>query len=159
MNILIFLSVAIATYYLMSIVQAVLHRDFGHRKRIRAVFIGHAIGHHGQYNRNNLRTESYVDLETNAVGYYGIPIVIIGLAVYLLFGPLVMAAHVVGVVFTFRWNLYLHEHYHLTETYLERFAWFREKRRLHYIHHQDARYNFAVVEFWVDNLMGTRKEA
>jgi len=70
MGILIFLAVAVASYYVMSIIQTVLHKDFGHRRRIRAVFSAHAIGHH-----------------------------------------------------------------------------------------EDARYNFAVVEFWIDNLMGTRKEA
>jgi len=47
MNILIFLGVTIASYYLMTIVQTVLHRDYGHKKRIKAVFAAHAIGHHG----------------------------------------------------------------------------------------------------------------
>lgn len=159
MNILIFLSVAIGSYYLMSILQAVLHRDYGHKKRIRKVFSAHAIGHHGQYNKENLQTEAFVDLDSHALNYYGIPIVIIGALTYLVFGPLVMTAHLVGVFVTFRWNLYLHEHYHLIDSPLERFAWFHKKRRLHFIHHRDARYNFAVVEFWIDNLMGTRRES
>jgi hypothetical protein len=156
MAVLQFLLVVVVTYYLMSILQAVLHKAYGHRKRIAAVFSAHAIGHHGKYNPNNLRTETFVDLESHALNYYGIPIVIVALLVYLLAGPLVMTAHLVGVFATFRWNIYLHEHYHLIDTPLERFAWFREKRRLHFIHHRDARYNFAVVEFWIDNLMGTR---
>jgi sterol desaturase/sphingolipid hydroxylase (fatty acid hydroxylase superfamily) len=70
-----------------------------------------------------------------------------------------MTAHLLGVFATFRWHIYLHEHYHLIDTPLERFAWFRKKRELHYIHHRDARYNFAVVEFWIDRLMGTHKAA
>lgn len=77
MSILIFLAVAIASYYLMSIVQTVLHRDFGHRKRIQKVFSAHAIGHHGEYNMNNLQTETFVDLESHALNYYGIPIVVV----------------------------------------------------------------------------------
>lgn len=158
MDILIFLAVAVGTYYVMSIVQTVLHRDYGHRDRIRAVFSAHAKGHHGLYNKNNLKTERFEDCESHALNYYGIPIVAIALVAYLAGGLLVMTANLVGVIFTFRWHMYLHEHYHLIETPLERFAWFREKRRLHFIHHEDARYNFAVVEFWIDNLMGTRKE-
>ena len=59
MNILIFLSVAIGSYYLMSVLQA----------------------------------ETFVDLESNAFNYYGIPIVVIGALTYLLFGPLIMIAH------------------------------------------------------------------
>jgi sterol desaturase/sphingolipid hydroxylase (fatty acid hydroxylase superfamily) len=159
MDILIFLAVAVATYYVMSIVQTVLHRDFGHRRRIDAVFSAHAIGHHGLYNKNRLKTEKFEDCESHALNYYGIPIVAIAALSFWLGGLLVMTANLIGVIFTFRWHMYLHEHYHLTDTPLERFAWFRKKRELHFIHHEDARYNFAVVEFWIDNLMGTRKEA
>ena len=159
MDILIFLAVAVASYYVMSIVQTVLHKDFGHRQRIRAVFSAHAIGHHGIYNKNNLRTETFEDCESHALNYYGIPIVVVAILTWWAGGLLVMTANLVGVFFTFRWHMYLHEHYHLLDTPLERFAWFRKKRELHFIHHEDARYNFAVVEFWIDNLMGTRKEA
>ena len=159
MDILIFLAVAVATYYVMSIVQTVLHRDFGHRRRIDAVFSAHAIGHHGLYNKNRLKTEKFEDCESHALNYYGIPIVVIAALSFWLGGLLIMTANLVGVIFTFRWHMYLHEHYHLIDTPLERFAWFRKKRELHFIHHEDARYNFAVVEFWIDNLMGTRKEA
>lgn len=159
MDILIFLAVAVATYYVMSIVQTVLHRDFGHRQRIAAVFSAHAIGHHGLYNKNRLKTEKFEDCESHALNYYGIPIVVIAALSFWLGGLLVMTANLIGVIFTFRWHMYLHEHYHLLDTPLERFAWFRKKRELHFIHHEDARYNFAVVEFWIDNLMGTRKEA
>jgi len=159
MDILIFLAVAVATYYVMSIVQTVLHKDFGHRKRIGAVFSAHAIGHHGLYHKNRLKTEKFEDCESHALNYYGIPIVVIAALTFWLGGLLVMTANLIGVIFTFRWHMYLHEHYHLIDTPLERFAWFRKKRELHFIHHEDARYNFAVVEFWIDNLMGTRKEA
>jgi sterol desaturase/sphingolipid hydroxylase (fatty acid hydroxylase superfamily) len=157
MNTLIFIAVAVCTYYLLSIVQAVLHREFGHRKRIRAVFRGHAIGHHGVYNRRNLRTEAFIHLESSAAGYYGIPIALIGVLVFVAGGTLVLAAHLAGAFVTIYLHVVLHRHYHLNETPLERFAWFREKRRLHFIHHFDARYNFAVVEFWVDDLLSTKK--
>lgn len=107
---------------------------------------------------HNLQTRKFIDLESHALNYYGIPIVIVAVLVYWFAGTLVMIAHLTGVFATFRWHLYLHEHYHLIDSTLDRFAWFREKRRLHFIHHRDARYNFAVVEFWIDNLMGTRKD-
>jgi len=159
MSVLIFIGVAIASYYVMSFVQTWLHRDFGHRRRIDRVFAAHAIGHHGLYNRDNLQTETFEDCESHALNYYGIPIVAVALLAYWAGGVLVMSANLIGVFATFRWHLYLHEHYHLKSTYLERYAWFRNKRRLHFVHHQDARYNFAVVEFWMDSLLGTRKEA
>ena len=158
MQTLLFSSVVVGTYYLMCIVQAQLHRSFGHRNRIRAVFRGHAIGHHGQYPASRLRSEKFVGLESRAVDYYVLPAIAIAFVVYLAFGPLVTIAHVFGIVVTFAWHVYLHRHYHLTKTPLERFAWFRKKRELHFVHHRNARVNFAVVEFWVDDLMGTRSD-
>jgi len=101
LNTLIFLSVVIGSYYLMSIVQTVLHRDYGHRKRIKTVFDAHAIGHHGLYNPNNLQTEKFEDCESHALNYYGIPIVAFAIFIYLYFGPLIMFAHLTGVFVTF----------------------------------------------------------
>jgi hypothetical protein len=158
MEILVLISVAVGSYYLMSIVQTVLHRDYGHRNRIRKVFRAHTIGHHRKYNVDNLQTTDYVDLESHALNYYGIPIAMAAVLAYVIGGTSVMIAHLIGVFATFRWHIYLHEHYHLVDSPLERFAWFRKKRSLHFVHHRDARYNFAVVEFWIDNLMGTRKD-
>jgi len=158
MEILLFIAVAVASYYLMSFLQTILHRDFGHRRRIQPVFEAHAIGHHGQYNGNQLRTERFIDLDSHALNYYGIPIVVFAVLVWLVAGPLIMTAHLLGVFVTFRLNIFLHKHYHLIDTPFERFAWFRRKRELHFIHHRDARYNFAVIEFWIDDLLGTKKE-
>lgn len=159
MNTLLFTAVVAGTYYLMSILQALLHREYGHRRRILAVFEGHAIGHHGKYPPQRLQDDTYEDLDGHALNYYGIPAVLVATAVYVSFGPLVTIAHLLGIFLTFRVNIVLHRHYHLSETPLERFAWFRRKRRLHFLHHEDARVNFAVVEFWVDRLLGSYRHA
>jgi hypothetical protein len=158
MQALIFLSVAVTSYYLMCILQAVLHRTHGHRMRIRAVFEAHAIRHHAQYPANRLQSETFMELESHALYYYGIPIVFVAAAIYVTFGPMVMIAHLIGVAATFAWHVYLHRQYHLLTSPLDRFDWFEKKRQLHFVHHRDARVNFAVVEFWIDTLMGTRRE-
>ena len=158
MQALIFLNVVVGSYYLMSIMQTVLHRYYGHKQRIRAVFEAHAIRHHGQYPPSKLQTEVFIELESHALYYYGIPIVVFLAIIYLIFGPLVTTAYVVGVLFTFVWHYYLHRQYHLSESPLDHFVWFRKKRHLHFEHHRNARVNYAVVEFWIDSLMGTRKD-
>ena len=38
---------------------------------------------------------------------------------------------------------------------LERFAWFRRKQQLHFVHHLHANSNFAVIDFFWDRLLGT----
>lgn len=158
MQVATFVCVIVGSYYLMSIVQTVLHRLYGHKKRIWTVFEAHAIRHHGQYPPNSLQSEPFVELESHALYYYGIPIVVFAAIAYVAFGPLVTIAHLVGVFATFSWHVYLHRQYHLIKSSLERFAWFQKKRKLHFDHHRDARVNFAVVEFWIDTVMGTRKD-
>jgi sterol desaturase/sphingolipid hydroxylase (fatty acid hydroxylase superfamily) len=142
----------------MSILQAVLHRTHGHRNRIRSVFEAHAIRHHGQYPPNKLRTKKFIELESHALWYYGIPIAVIAVLMFFGFGLLITIAHLIGVFVTFAWHVYLHRQYHVLESPLDRFTWFERKRQLHFIHHRDARVNFAVVEFWIDSLMGTRRD-
>ena len=36
-----------------------------------------------------------------------------------------------------------------------RFAWFRHKQQLHFVHHLHADSNFAVIDFFWDRLLGT----
>jgi sterol desaturase/sphingolipid hydroxylase (fatty acid hydroxylase superfamily) len=158
MQALLFILIVVVSYYLLSIVQAVLHRYYGHKQRIRAIFDAHAIRHHGQYPPRKLQTKTFIELEGHAAFYYGIPIAILTFAVYIGFGLLATVAYLVSATITFVWHIYLHRQYHLLESPLDRFAWFRAKRHLHFEHHRNARVNFAVVEFWVDTLMGTRKD-
>jgi hypothetical protein len=38
---------------------------------------------------------------------------------------------------------------------LQRFAWFRRKQELHFVHHRHANCNFAVIHFFWDRILGT----
>lgn len=148
----------ILTYYAMAIVQTVLHRLFGHRNRIARIFRNHALGHHARYRKDALQADRYIDSETYVMFYYLIPAAGIGIAVFAVGGLVVSAGYAAGVIFAFWLHLYLHEHYHLTHSWLNRYAWFRRKRALHFVHHLDVRANYAIVEFWVDGLLGSRRE-
>lgn len=155
---LIFLVSVILTYYAMAIVQTVLHKLFGHRNRINRIFRNHALGHHAKYSRDTLRTDRYIDSETYVMFYYLVPAGCIGVPVYATGGPVVVAGYAVGVAFAFWLHLYLHEQYHLTRSRLDGLAWFQRKRALHFEHHLNVRSNYAIVEFWIDHLLGTRQE-
>ena len=52
-------------------------------------------------------------------------------------------------------HLYFDKHYHVTGSWLGRFAWFRRKQQLHFLHHRYADCNFAVVDNFWDWLLGT----
>jgi sterol desaturase/sphingolipid hydroxylase (fatty acid hydroxylase superfamily) len=38
---------------------------------------------------------------------------------------------------------------------MQRFAWFRRKQELHFVHHRHANSNFAVIHFFWDRVLGT----
>src|ERR1700730_19104441 len=40
-------------------------------------------------------------------------------------------------------------------TRLQRFAWFRRKQELHFVHHRHANGNFAVIHFFWDRILAT----
>ena len=155
---LMFLTTVVLTYYAMAVVQTVLHKLFGHRNRIRRIFRNHALGHHAKYRKDELQTDRYIDSETYVMFYYLVPASAIAVPLFALGGWVVLAGYAVGVAFAFWLHLYLHENYHLTETWLERYRWFRQKRALHFEHHLNVRSNYAIVEFWIDRLLGTRQE-
>jgi hypothetical protein len=39
--------------------------------------------------------------------------------------------------------------------FIQRFAWFRRKQELHFVHHRHANCNFAVIHFFWDTILGT----
>src|SRR5678815_2529439 len=52
-------------------------------------------------------------------------------------------------------SYYIDNQYHVAESWLGRFYWFRRKQQLHFIHHRGGNYNFAVIDFFWDRLLGT----
>jgi sterol desaturase/sphingolipid hydroxylase (fatty acid hydroxylase superfamily) len=49
---------------------------------------------------------------------------------------------------------YVHTHFHLTESWLARFAWFRHAQATHDLHH-DRDINFMVFDYFWDRVFGT----
>ena len=146
------------TYYFAAFVQTLLHRLFGHRDRIRAVYLTHARAHHGKYPPNQLLTDVWLDSEQHVMWYYALAFVPTGFAVGWIFGLALFATHLGGLMFAIWWHIYLHKQYHLRGSAWERFEWFQRKRELHFIHHRDVHKNYAIVEFWMDDLLRTRQE-
>ncbi len=126
MNTLFFLGVTFGSYYLMAIIQTLLHRAFGHKDRIHPVYSAHALGHHAKYDGAEMQGDSYIDSEVHVMYYFAFPIAAVAAVAYLAGGVLALTGNLVGVVAAFWWHLHLHEQYHLIDSYLERFAWFQK---------------------------------
>ncbi len=152
------LLVTVATYYLASLIQTIFHRFFGHVPRIVKLYETHVKGHHAQYAREML-SDRWIPTEQHITGYYAIPFIPIVCAAYCLLPGIYFMAHLCGLAFAIWWHIYLHRQYHVRGAWWERFAWFREKRQLHFLHHQKPHKNFAIVEYSWDLLFGTFDDA
>lgn len=146
----------VGTYYGAAIVQTVLHRIFGHHDRITPVYETHAKGHHTKYPPQRLLTDAWVDSERHVMWYYAIPFVPLALLIAWLCPAWVFLSHLAALLFAIWWHIYLHKQYHLRGCVWERFGWFRQKREAHFIHHRAVHTNYAIVEYWIDDLLGTR---
>jgi len=56
---------------------------------------------------------------------------------------------------SFYGHVYVDKQYHVAGSWLGRFSWFRRKQQLHFFHHRHANCNFAVIDFFWDQLLGT----
>ena len=54
-----------------------------------------------------------------------------------------------------RTRISLDQQYHTDGSILARFAWFRHKQQLHFVHHLHGDSNFAVIDFFWDRVLGT----
>ena len=52
----------------------------------------------------------------------------------------------------------LHTYYHLNNSPLEKYEWFRKKKELHLLHHKKTHHNFNLVDFTTDKLLETYHE-
>src|SRR5262245_31695609 len=145
----------IFTYYLSAVVQTLSHRLFGHTKRVMAIYADHTHGHHARYARNDLLRDDWVTSERHVLWYFAVPFSAIAAIVWTMAPFAVFLAYLAGLAFSFGLHLALHRHYHIRGSVFERFAWFRRKRALHFIHHRRVRSNYAIIENWIDRLLGT----
>jgi fatty acid hydroxylase family protein len=145
----------LGTFRTASFAQAVLHRWVGHGGLIGSIRRSHIRSHHSIFKGRNFEAERYAE-EEKSVSHAFVPIAIaIGLlACWLL--PLELAvAALLSLVVTYGAHVYLHEHFHLTGSWLMRFSWFRRLKELHRIHHSNPRRNFGVLDHASDRLFGT----
>ena len=77
---------------------------------------------------------------------------------YLLLPFYLFIVQLIAMSISFYVHLYFDKHYHVAGSWLGRFAWFRRKQQLHFLHHRYADCNFAVVDNFWDWLAGYLSE-
>lgn len=152
---LLYLTIAVATHLLVSLAQTLLHYKLGHQAVGGKLFRNHISFHHTYYSRDHLVSAVYLGDEGNNTPYFLIPVVGVGLCAYLVLPLDLVAVHGIACGVSFYVHVLFDREYHVAGSRLQRFAWFRRKQELHFVHHLHANRNFGVVHFFWDRLLGT----
>jgi hypothetical protein len=123
---------AATTHFVISFAQKLIHYKLGHHPMGGKFFRNHINFHHAYYSKDHLVSRTYLVLPLD------------------LFVVVVLACAV-----SFYAHVFFDKEYHVEGSRLRRFAWFRHKQELHFVHHQNTGCNFAVIDNFWDRLLGT----
>ena len=146
---------ATTAHLLMSLGQTLFHRYLGHRDIGGRFFENHLYIHHGHYSGDHVVSENYLNEEANNTPFFLIPVTLVISLGYLVLPLDLFIVQLFAMSISFFVHLYFDKHYHVAGSWLGRFAWFRRKQQLHFLHHRYADCNFAVVDNFWDRLLGS----
>jgi hypothetical protein len=140
---------------MMSFGQTLIHYKVAHHPMGGKIFRNHVNFHHAHYSNDHLVSGTYLGDEGNTTPYFFIPVFVVGGCAYFLLPLSAFAVMVVAGAASFYAHVLFDKEYHSERSWLQRFAWFRRKQELHFVHHRHADSNFAVIHFFWDRVLGT----
>jgi sterol desaturase/sphingolipid hydroxylase (fatty acid hydroxylase superfamily) len=146
---------AVATHLFMSFTQTLMHYKVGHHRMGGRFFRNHINFHHTYYSKDHLVSRTYLGDEGNNTPFFFIPMVLVGACTYLILPIDLFVVQVVACAASSCAHIFFDKEYHVEGSRLQRFAWFRRKQELHFVHHRHADSNFAVIDFFWDRILGT----
>jgi sterol desaturase/sphingolipid hydroxylase (fatty acid hydroxylase superfamily) len=153
-----FVLIAISAHLVVSGSQTLLHYSLGHHRLGGTFFRNHVGFHHTYYARGHLVSSNYRGDEGNNTPYFLIPTILVAAVMYFILPFDLFLTLAITSAASFYAHVYFDKAYHVQGSKLERFAWFRHKQQLHFVHHLHANSNFAVIDFFWDRLLGTYRK-
>lgn len=150
-----FLATAVATHLAMSFGQTLLHYKVAHDPMGGKIYRNHLGFHHTHYSDDHLVSGTYLGDEGNTTPYFFIPVLLVGGCAYWYLPLNLFVVMVVAGAASFYAHVFFDKEYHSEISRLKRFAWFRRKQALHFVHHRHGNTNFAVIHFFWDRILGT----
>jgi hypothetical protein len=145
----------LGTFKAVTFAQAILHRWIGHGRLIRSIHERHIRSHHSLFKGRQFDAPTYT-MEEKSVSHTYFPVAAaMGTFSYWLLPLDLAVVSLLSLVVTIGTHIYLHEHFHLTGSWLLRFSWFRRLKELHKVHHAAPRKNFGIIDYSWDRLFGT----
>jgi len=150
-----FLMTAVATHLVMSFGQTLIHYKVAHHPMGGKIFRNHINFHHTHYSDAHLVSRTYLGDEGNTTPYFFIPVFLVGGCAYFLLPLNLFVVMVIASAASFYAHVFFDKEYHLERSRLQRFAWFRRRQELHFVHHRHVNSNFGVIHFFWDKILGT----
>jgi sterol desaturase/sphingolipid hydroxylase (fatty acid hydroxylase superfamily) len=150
-----FLATAVGTHLLMSLGQTLIHYKVAHHPIGGKIYRKLLDFHHTHYSDDHLVSGTYLGDEGNTTPYFFIPVLLVGGCAYSLLPLDIFVVMAVACAASFYAHVLFDRKYHSEKSRLRRFAWFRRKQELHFVHHRHADSNFAVIHFFWDRILGT----
>ena len=154
-ELLLILMTAVATHLVMSFAQTLMHYKLGHHPIGGTFFRNHINFHHAHYCKDHLVSRTYLGDEGNNTPFFFIPVFLVGACTYFVLPVDLFVSQLVACAASFYAHVFFDKEYHVEGSRLQRFAWFRRKQELHFVHHRHANSNFAVIHFFWDRILGT----
>lgn len=154
-----FLVTAFATHLVMSFGQTLMHYKLGHRPLGGKLFRNHINFHHTYYSKDHLVSRTYRSEEGNNTPFFLIPVCLVGTITYFVLPLDLFIVQMIACAVSFYAHVLFDKEYHVEGSWLQKFAWFRRKQELHFVHHRHADKNFAVIHFFWDGILGTYRRA
>jgi sterol desaturase/sphingolipid hydroxylase (fatty acid hydroxylase superfamily) len=145
-------------WYLFNLIEYSFHKLGHYYHPYNYVYYLHK-NHHKDYPMTDLYSETYRGRIDGILAFF-IPSIIITLFLYSLLDIYIFKIISGELVCLTIISDTLHTQIHTKKSVLERFKWFRENRRLHFIHHQavNKNFSFAGLSHDTDKLLNTFRD-
>ena len=150
-----FVLTAICTHLIVSSSQTLFHYGLGHHAIGGILYQNHIRFHQTHYAEGHLVSSTHRRNEGNNTPYFLIPTILVAGGMYLVLPLNLFVVAIATSAVSFSAHVYLDKQYHTEGSSLARFAWFRRKQQLHFVHHLHGDSNFAVIDFFWDRVLGT----
>lgn len=153
-----FVMTAVVTHLVISFAQTVMHYKLAHHRIGGKFFRNHINFHHTYYSKDHLVSRTYLNEEGNNTPFFLIPVLLVGACTYFILPFNLFVVQVIACAASFCAHVFFDKEYHVENSRLLRFSWFRKKQELHFVHHRHADSNFAVIDFFWDRMLGTYRK-
>jgi sterol desaturase/sphingolipid hydroxylase (fatty acid hydroxylase superfamily) len=149
---------AVGTHLVISFCQTAFHRWLGHRRMGGFLFRNHINFHHGYYAKGNLASATSEQGDGHITHFFLVPMFLVGGGLFFALPFQLFLVMTLTAAASFYAHVFFDNEYHNAASRLTRFAWFRHKQQLHFVHHLHANSNFAVIDFFWDRVLGTYRK-